>query len=287
MLSAFAGRFEGGPNLHMSRATSRSRQGAKVTGRIRAESVAIAGEVEEGNIDSAKKVDLLASGVLKATSRRARSPSPRIAHARTRGVRLGRGARRDVHALVGESPGLVSTVQHARPRQVQTRTCPHCRAVILQSSATCPSCKKHLKVAGDDTLAPNRRFPAPRGRRDPPPSGGEAWEYSAVVTITNDKGEEIGRHIVGVGALQPGEGRTFSFAVEVFTPNMAATVSQTDTTPARGVGRLHAEHSADPVARSGTILGLRLGSDSFFDWVRIIRSGSRWGQTPFLTEPGS
>ena len=70
------------------------------------------------------------------------------------------------------------------------------------------------------------------------PSGGEAWEYSAVVTITNDKGEEVGRHIVGVGALQPGEGRTFTFAVEVFKPNMASTVSQTDTTPARGVGQL-------------------------------------------------
>jgi hypothetical protein len=50
------------------------------------------------------------------------------------------------------------------------------------------------------------------------PAVGEAWEYSALVTITNDKGEEIGRHIVGVGALQPGEGRTFSFSVEVFAP---------------------------------------------------------------------
>src|SRR5215207_793109 len=50
------------------------------------------------------------------------------------------------------------------------------------------------------------------------PSVGEAWEYSVVISIKNDKGEEVGRQVVGVGALQPGEGRTFSFAVEVFAP---------------------------------------------------------------------
>lgn len=70
------------------------------------------------------------------------------------------------------------------------------------------------------------------------PNVGESWEYSVLVTITNDKGEEITRQIVGVGALTPGEGRTFSFAVEVFTPNMASTVASSDSTPARGVGQL-------------------------------------------------
>jgi hypothetical protein len=39
-----------------------------------------------------------------------------------------------------------------------------------------------------------------------------------VISIKNDKGEEVGRQIVGVGALQPGEGRSFSFSVDVFAP---------------------------------------------------------------------
>jgi hypothetical protein len=125
----------------------------------------------------------------------------------------------------------------ARATAGATRTCPHCRAVILQSSSVCPSCRKHLKVSGDVTVAPTMT-PLRVDGSIRHPSGGEAWEYSAVVTITNDRGEEVGRHIVGVGALQPGEGRTFTFAVEVFKPNMAATVSQTDTTPARGIGQL-------------------------------------------------
>jgi hypothetical protein len=50
------------------------------------------------------------------------------------------------------------------------------------------------------------------------PKVGEAWEYAAVITITNEKGEEIARQIVGVGAIEPGEERKFLFSVEVFTP---------------------------------------------------------------------
>ena len=45
----------------------------------------------------------------------------------------------------------------------------------------------------------------------------EAWEYAVVVTIANDRGEEK-RHVVGVGAIGPGELRKFTLAVEVFTP---------------------------------------------------------------------
>ena len=85
----------------------------------------------------------------------------------------------------------------------------------------CPSCRKHLRfVPGDaavPTLTPLRVEGSIRH-----PDVGDAWEYSVVVTITNDRGEEVGRHIVGVGALQPGEARTFSFAVEVFAPGAAS-----------------------------------------------------------------
>lgn len=50
------------------------------------------------------------------------------------------------------------------------------------------------------------------------PNVGEAWEYAVMVTITNERGEETARQIVGVGAIPPGEQRKFSFSVEVFTP---------------------------------------------------------------------
>ena len=50
------------------------------------------------------------------------------------------------------------------------------------------------------------------------PPVGEPWEYSVMLSIKNDRGEEIARQVVGVGALQPSEQRTFTLAVEVFTP---------------------------------------------------------------------
>jgi len=117
----------------------------------------------------------------------------------------------------------VTTVR--RPPAGATRTCPHCRAVILQSTVVCPSCRKHLRFAGGagggegivPTFTPLKVEGAIKH-----PSVGEAWEYAVMVSITNERGEEVARQIVAVGAMQPGEQRKFSFAVEVFTPGGVA-----------------------------------------------------------------
>jgi hypothetical protein len=93
--------------------------------------------------------------------------------------------------------------------------------VILQSTSVCPSCKKHVRfgsgTGGDavvPTFSPLRIEGAIRH-----PKVGEAWEYVVVVTITNDKGEEVTRQVVGVGAIPSGEERKFAFSVEVFKPD--------------------------------------------------------------------
>jgi hypothetical protein len=39
------------------------------------------------------------------------------------------------------------------------------------------------------------------------------------VSIKNERGDEVARQVVGVGALQPGEGRTFSVSVDVYKPD--------------------------------------------------------------------
>ena len=46
------------------------------------------------------------------------------------------------------------------------------------------------------------------------PPGGEAWEYTVVVSIRNDRGVEIARKLIGVGAMNPNEQRTFTLSVE-------------------------------------------------------------------------
>ena len=100
------------------------------------------------------------------------------------------------------------------------RVCPHCRASILESASVCPACRHHLRFDGRTVARPVPSFTPLRveGTIRHPDAAGEAWEYSVVVSIHNERGEEITRQVVGVGGLNPTEQRTFTLAVEVFTP---------------------------------------------------------------------
>lgn len=104
----------------------------------------------------------------------------------------------------------------------KTRTCPHCKTTILDSADICPACRRYL------------RFGVPGARRDVRPAPDLSplrvagtirhpdtrmpCEYSVVLTVRDERGEEISRQVVGVGALQPLEQRTFELAVEIFCP---------------------------------------------------------------------
>ena len=120
----------------------------------------------------------------------------------------------------------------------------------------CPSCRKHLRVTpgaeAQPTFSPLRVDGTVRH-----PNVGEAWEYSVVISIKNDKGEEVGRQIVGVGALQPGEGRTFTFSVDVFAPKGSVIPSWGEETLPAGLGDVAASPPASPApaARSTTPYG--------------------------------
>jgi hypothetical protein len=102
----------------------------------------------------------------------------------------------------------------------KTRTCPHCKATILESSSVCPACQHHLRF-DSKSIVERRLQPAFSALRVEGgfkhPAGGEPWEYSVVVSIRNDRGEELARKVVGVGALSPNEGRQVMVSVDVFT----------------------------------------------------------------------
>ncbi|MGE0442631.1 MAG: hypothetical protein AB7L66_18695 [Gemmatimonadales bacterium] len=102
-----------------------------------------------------------------------------------------------------------------------TRTCPHCRTIILESAAVCPACRHHLRFdptsVGADPV-PSFSALSVEGVLRGPESGGEVWEYSVMLSIRNGRGEEISRQVVGVGALGPDDERTVTLSVEVFKP---------------------------------------------------------------------
>lgn len=115
----------------------------------------------------------------------------------------------------------------------KTRQCPHCKAMILDSLSVCPGCLHHLRFDQD---AQRRQAAARQALRvegivaHPPQE--EAWEYHVVLSVRNERGDEISRQVMNVGALQGGEKRAFAVSVEVLPlqppPQPRA---QTPTTP--------------------------------------------------------
>jgi hypothetical protein len=108
----------------------------------------------------------------------------------------------------------------SRPVPVgKTRTCPHCKATILESLSICPGCLHHLRF---DQEAAKRQVAATAALRvegvirHPPLE--EPWEYFVVIAVRNDRGEEVARQVVSVGALHSAEKRTFALSVEVLPP---------------------------------------------------------------------
>ena len=100
-----------------------------------------------------------------------------------------------------------------------TRSCPHCKATILESANVCPICRHHLRFDKRLSESTHPSFSALKVEGSVRhPEVGEPWEYSMMLTIRNERGEEIARQQIGVGALQPLEQRTFTLSVDVFTP---------------------------------------------------------------------
>lgn len=104
-------------------------------------------------------------------------------------------------------------------RAGKTRVCPHCKAVVLESLSICPGCHHHLRF---DAEAQQRQEAATRALEIEGefrhPGDEEPWEYTVVIVIRDDSGEEVARKVVGVGALEPGEKCGVTLSVEVLPP---------------------------------------------------------------------
>ena len=97
-----------------------------------------------------------------------------------------------------------------------TRECPHCKAKILESAVICPACKHYLRYDSDAHPAKPAQIPLQVEGTIRHPAGGDPWEYSVVLLIRDDRGNEVTRQVVGVGAMHAGDERSFTLSVEVF-----------------------------------------------------------------------
>jgi hypothetical protein len=110
----------------------------------------------------------------------------------------------------------MSAVRPASPGK--TRSCPHCKAVILESASVCPGCQHHLRFGGDSGPKVEVRTALQVEGKIRHPPHEEPWEYCVVVVVRNERNEEVARHVINVGALANAEERIVSLAVEVMPP---------------------------------------------------------------------
>ena len=96
-----------------------------------------------------------------------------------------------------------------------TRDCPHCRETVLESAVVCPACRHYLRFdAGADAPQAPALTPLRIEGSIRHPAEGEPWEYTVVVSIRNDRDEVIAHKLIGVGAMNANEQRTFTLSVE-------------------------------------------------------------------------
>ena len=118
----------------------------------------------------------------------------------------------------------------------KTRTCPHCKATILETLTICPGCLHHLRF---DQQAAKRQAEAASALRVEgvlahPATATDPWEYFVVISVRNERGEEVARQVVNVGALRYAEKRTFTLSVEVMPPQPAVVPNKPAVAPPPG-----------------------------------------------------
>jgi hypothetical protein len=100
----------------------------------------------------------------------------------------------------------------------RTRTCPHCKVTILESSDVCPACRHHLRFGADKrgTQAAAESLFRVEGTVQAPSPG--AWEYEVLVALYDESGAELARHVVNVGALPAAGSRRCVVTIDARPP---------------------------------------------------------------------
>ncbi len=192
-----AGRFKGDVRIDGNFNIDR---GAHLTGQVLAGIVVVGGELQ-GNIESAKRVDVLEGGVIVGDVKAGLDHGcGRLAHARARRVRLGRREGQNPRAWPASS-AVMSVVRQGTLGA--TRVCPHCKATVLAKRER--SARAANIICDSTRRTPSRRpqaISAMRSRDRSIIPRAASMRVLRGGSITNEQGEKIARHVVGVGALQ-------------------------------------------------------------------------------------
>jgi len=99
----------------------------------------------------------------------------------------------------------------------ESRVCPHCKATILKSSASCPLCRHNLRfvsIGTESRTRPTTCLLLVEGTLDHPGEG-DPLEYSVLVEIRDESGRLLSRQSIAVGAIDRMDKRVFSLRVQM------------------------------------------------------------------------
>lgn len=98
----------------------------------------------------------------------------------------------------------------------ESRSCPHCRATILKSAATCPLCRHNLRFVALGAEPRAQTTSCPLSVEGTLKNGGDegVLEYFLLMEVRDEAGKVISRQSVGVGAIPRAQKRIFSLRIE-------------------------------------------------------------------------
>ena len=98
----------------------------------------------------------------------------------------------------------------------ESRSCPHCKATILKSAATCPMCRHNLRFAAIGSEPRSKPTSCPLSVEGTLSNGEEsdALEYYLLMEVRDEAGKVLSRQSVGVGAIPRATKRIFSLRIE-------------------------------------------------------------------------
>jgi hypothetical protein len=110
----------------------------------------------------------------------------------------------------------------------------------------CPACQRRLRF--DTGTAAQAAAICPlrvEGTIHHSPSE-TPWEYSVLVQVRDAQGAVVAKHVVGVGAIQPGDTRTFTLQVEMRGQEETAHAATAARPPATERGKQETPSSSHP-----------------------------------------
>jgi hypothetical protein len=110
----------------------------------------------------------------------------------------------------------------------------------------CPACQRRLRFDTGAAAQTPAVYPLRVEGTIRHAPGETPWEYSVLVQVRDAQGAVVAKHVVSVGAIQPGDARTFTLQVEMRAPEETTAAAIAGRPPAADRGKSEPSSASSP-----------------------------------------